>query len=149
MAVRFCRRGSVVLWSEGLRPTAGSPFFETIRATQARFAEHLARNADEICAYILGEHGKRYSAAGATKMMRCLGFAYKKPQSLQAHADAIKQAAFVADYDALMTGLRPDEMVIFSDAVHPEHQSQPAHGWFLKTQKIALKGTSGRKRLNI
>ena len=82
-------------------------------------------------------------------MMRRLGFAYKKPQSLPAQADAIKQAAFIADYDAPMTGLRPDEMVIFSDAVHPEHQSQPAHGWFLKTQKIALKGTSGRKRLNI
>ena len=48
-----------------------------------------------------------------------------------------------------MTGLRADEMVVFSDAVHPEHQSRPAHGWFHKTQKIALKATSGRKRLNI
>ena len=42
-----------------------------------------------------------------------------------------------------------DEMVVFSDAVHPEHQSRPAHGWFPKGQKTALKATSGRKRLNI
>jgi len=42
-----------------------------------------------------------------------------------------------------------DEMVVFSDAVHPEHQSRPAHGWFPKSQKTALKATSGRKRLNI
>ena len=41
-----------------------------------------------------------------------------------------------------------DEMVVFSDAVHPEHQSRPAHGWFPKSQKTALKATSGRKRLN-
>jgi hypothetical protein len=33
--------------------------------------------------------------------------------------------------------------------VHPEHQSRPAYGWFPKIQKIALKATSGRKRLNI
>jgi len=33
--------------------------------------------------------------------------------------------------------------------VHPEQQSRPAHGWFHKTQKIALKATSARKRLNI
>jgi len=40
-------------------------------------------------------------------------------------------------------------MIVFSDAVHPEHQSRPAHGWFPKTQKTAIKATSGRKRLNI
>ena len=86
--------------------------------------------------------------------MRRLGFVYKKPQSLPAQslpaqADEIKQAAFIIHYEALMTGLRADEMVVVSDAVHPEHQNRPAHGWFPKTQKIALKATSGRKRLNI
>jgi len=40
-------------------------------------------------------------------------------------------------------------MVVFSDAVHPEHQIRPAHGWFPKGQKTAPKATSGRKRLNI
>lgn len=48
-----------------------------------------------------------------------------------------------------MMGLGADEMIVFSDAVHPEHQSRPAHGWFPKTQKTAIKATSGRKRLNI
>ncbi len=36
-----------------------------------------------------------------------------------------KQAAFIAQYEALMNGLAADEMVVFSDAVHPEHQSRP------------------------
>jgi len=122
---------------------------EQERATQAHFTEHSARNADKVCAYTLAEHDQSYSASGAAKLMRRLGFVYKKPQSLPAQADEIKQAAFIAHYEALMTGLRADEMVVFSDAVHPEHQSRPAHGWFPKTQKIALKATSGRKRLNI
>ena len=81
--------------------------------------------------------------------MRRLGFVYKKPQSLPAQADETKQAAFIAKYEALMMGLGTDEMVVFSDAVHPEHQSRPAHGWLPKGQKTAIKATSGRKRLNI
>ena len=68
-----------------------------------------------------------------------LGFVYKKPQSLPAQADEAKQAAFIAKYEALMMGLGADEMVVFSDAVHPEHQSRPAHGWFPKAQKWPLK----------
>ena len=41
------------------------------------------------------------------------------------------------------------EKVLFSDAVHPEYQNRPAHGWFPKGQKTAIKTTSGRKRFNI
>jgi len=58
---------------------------------------------------------------------------------LPAQADEAKQAAFIAKYEALMMGLGADEMIVFSDAVHPEHQSRPAHGWFPKTQKPPLK----------
>ena len=43
--------------------------------------------------------------------MRRLGFIYKKPQSLPAQADEIKQAAFIDHYEALMTGPGADEMV--------------------------------------
>jgi transposase len=42
---------------------------------------------DEVCAYILAEYGQSYSASGAAKLMRRLGFVYKKPQSLPAQAD--------------------------------------------------------------
>ena len=114
------------------------------QALKSHFADHPSRNVDAICAYILAEYGQSYSAAGCAKLMRRLGFLYKKAQPVPA-----QQAAFIAGYEALMTGLRADEMVAFSDAVHPEHQSRPAHGWVPKTQETALKATSGRKRLNI
>ncbi|AGI74285.1 putative IS630 family transposase [Octadecabacter arcticus 238] len=119
------------------------------QAVRAHFTAQPARNADEVCAYVLAECDQNYSTSGAAKLMRRLGFAYKKPQLLPAQADEAKQAAFIAKYEALMNGLTADEMVVFSDAVHPEHQSRPAHGWFPKGQKTALKATSGRKRLNI
>ncbi|MCP3971727.1 MAG: IS630 family transposase [Rhodobacteraceae bacterium] len=122
---------------------------EQERVLKAHFTEHPARNVDEVCANVLAEYGQSYSPSGAAKLMRRLGFEYKKPQLLPAQADEAKQAALIAQYEALMTGLGANEMVVFSDAVHPEHQSRPAHSWFPKGQKTALKATSGRKRLNI
>ena len=118
-------------------------------ALKEHFSDDPARNTDEVCAYILAEYGQSYCASGAAKLMHRLGFVYKKPQSLPAQADEAAQADFIAAYEALMTSLRPDEMVAFSDAVHPTHQSHPAHGWFPKGQKTALMASSGRKRLNI
>ena len=50
---------------------------EQERATQAHFTEHSARNAYEVCAYILAEHGQNYSSTGAAKLMGRLGFVYK------------------------------------------------------------------------
>ena len=35
------------------------------------------------------------------------------------------------------------------DAVHPAHNSMPAHGWMRKGKKTDLKSNSGRQRLNI
>ena len=113
------------------------------------FRDNLPINTHEICAYILAEYGQGYCPSGAAKLMHRLGFVYKKPQSLPAQANEAEQEAFIARYNGLLNGLADDEMVVFSDAVHPEHQSRPAYGWFPKDQKTAIKTTSGRKRLNI
>lgn len=127
----------------------GHLFATQERALAEHFISNPARSADEICAYILAEYGQSYCSSGAAKLMHRLGFTYKKPQSLPAQADEAKQEAFIAAYDALLAGLGHDEMVVFSDAVHPTHQSRPAYGWFPKGQKTALKTSSGRGRLNI
>ena len=119
------------------------------QAVKDHFSEHPARDVDEVCAYILSHYGQNYSPSGAAKLMRRLGFEYKKPKLLPSQADEAKQAAFIASYEALMRRLCADEMIVFSDAVHPEHQSRPAHGWFPKGQKTALKASSGRNRLNL
>ena len=119
------------------------------RAVKDHFSEHPARDVDDVCAHILARYAQSYSPSGAAKLMRRLGFEYKKPRLLPSQADEGKQAAFIASYEALMRSLAPDEMVVFSDAVHPEHQSRPAHGGFPKGQKTALKAASGRRRLNI
>ena len=115
----------------------------------AHLADRVYRDTGEIAAYIRARFDVAYSHSGAIKLMHRLGFAYKRPASLPAQADEAKQAAFIAHYEKLLRNLAADETVYFIDAVHPEYQSRPAHGWVKKGQKVALRRTSGRQRINL
>ena len=112
-------------------------------------SQNLHRTTNEICAHIRKTYDQEFSRPGAIKLMHRLGFEYKLPKGLPAQADEAAQQAFIDAYEALQRTLPEDEVIYFADGVHPEHQSRPAHGWIKKGDKVALKRTSGRKRLNI
>ena len=113
------------------------------------FRDRPPKTTDEVRAVIEKLFDVTYSKSGAIKLMGRLGFCYKKPKALPMGADEAAQVAHIEAYEALLNGLESDESVVFADAVHPEYQSRPAHGWFPKDEKVAIKATSGRKRLNI
>ena len=74
---------------------------------------------------------------------------YSKPKTLPRVANEDKQAEFIAFYQNLMTKLPADEAVYFADAVHPEHQTNPAYGWMLNGSNPAVKTTAGRCLVSI
>ena len=123
--------------------------FAQEEALKKHLTEHPHLKAGEICAYILAEYGQNYSASGAAKLAKRLGFVYKTPVALSTQADEEAQQAFKDWYEGLLNSLLPNEKILFLAAVHPEYQSRSAHGWSPNDQKTAIKTTSGRKRLNI
>ena len=123
------------------------------RAQEAELTAHLAerpyRDTGAVAAHIRATYGVSYSHSGCLKLMHRLGFEYKRPESLPGKANEAEQAAFIAAYERLLRGLEDDEAVYFADAVHPEYQSRPTHGWVKKGDKLALRRTSGRQRLHL
>jgi transposase len=115
----------------------------------AALEERLCRDTGEVAAHIQAIYGMTYSHSGCIALMHRLGFEYKRPKGLPAQADEVKQAAFIEGYEKLLRGLADDEAVYFVDAVHPEYQSRPTHGWVKKGDKVALRRTSGRQRINL
>ena len=122
---------------------------EQMAELSARLGERLMRDSGEVAAYIAARWGVVYGHSGCVALLHRLGFEYKRPESLPARSDEARQAAFISRYDQLLNGLAADEVVSFADAVHPEYQSRPAHGWVCKGDKVALRRTSGRQRLNL
>ena len=122
---------------------------ERMAELSARRGERLMRDSGGVAAYIAARWGVVYGHSGCVALLHRLGFEYKRPESLPVRSDEARQAAFISRYDQLLNGLAADEVVYFADAVHPEYQSRPAHGWVRKGDKVALRGTSGRQRLNL
>ncbi len=128
---------------------AGHLSWEQEAELSAHLGARLYRDTGEVASHIQASYGVRYSHSGCLKLLHRLGFEYKRPESLPAQANEAKQAAFIAGYETLLRGLADDEVVYFADAVHPEYQSRPTHGWVKKGDKVALRRTSGRRRINL
>ena len=109
----------------------------------------LFSTSSAVRAHILARFGIEFSRSGLIKYLNRLGFEYRKPKGLPARANVAAQQAFIKGYERLMTGLCPDEVVYFADAVHPEYQSRPAYGWIRRGDNLAIRRTSGRQRLNL
>lgn len=114
-----------------------------------KLEEEVFTSSAQINALVVSLFGVSFSRSGMIKLLDRLDFEYKKPKGLPRGASVAAQEEFVRQYEALLNGLMPDETVYFCDAVHPEYQSRPAHGWVRKGQKLAVQKTSGRKRLNL
>lgn len=123
------------------------------RCQEAELVETLSAklfvSTAAVTAHVEARYGIAYSKPGMIQLLHRLGFDYRKPKGLPAKADAAAQEAFVAYYDKLLNRLEPDEVVYFSDAVHPEYQSRPAYGWIRRGDKLAVKRGKGRERMNL
>ena len=98
---------------------------ETLLTTH--FTDSPARTTDKICACILTQHGKSCCSSGAAKLLKRLGFTYKKLQSMPAQADEAKQKVFIAHHEALRPNWGLTRWLCFG--YRPSHKSKPAHLW--------------------
>lgn len=152
----FTTDGAAALRAFGWKGSAG----KLSRCQEAELVETLSArlflSTAAVRAHVEQCYGIAYSKPGMIKLLHRLGFDYRKPKGLPAKADAAAQEAFVAAYEKLLNRLEPDEIVYFIDAVHPEYQSRPAHGWIRRGDKLAVKKgpfdklrMRGRQRMNL
>ncbi len=90
-----------------------------------------------------------YTPRGMGKLLKRIGYTYKKPKLVPGKANAEKQLEFLDDYHLINESLGANDVIYFSDAAHPTHNTMPAYGWVKKDVRYELKANSGRERLNI
>lgn len=146
---RFVAEGRASLDMNTYKQREGHLDREQETALKVHLAANPPRSTNEVRDHIRRIYEQEFSRSGAIKLMARLGFEYRKPVPLPAVANEAAQEAFIREYETLLNGLPDDEAVLFADAVHPEYQSRPAHGWFPEDSNPAVKTTSGRQRINI
>jgi transposase len=112
--------------------------------------ETVPTSTNQVGAWIRRNFDVSYTRSGLVKLLAAAGFVFRKPQVVPRTIDAEAQRRFIREYETLLNGLRPDEAVMFADAVHPDHQSRPAGCWTRKAgPAVAVAANSGRDNVNV
>src|SRR5690606_30872969 len=99
--------------------------------------------------YIKEEFDTEYTVSGICKLLKRLGFVYKKPKLVPGKADTEKQAIMAEKLVKLVKNLKCESKVFFVDGVHPTHNTGNCRAWILKGQEYELSANTGRQRINI
>ena len=98
---------------------------------------------------ILAQTNKPYSVSGMTKLLKRVGFSYKKFVNLPAKLDTEKQTKFIAQYEEIAKNLTQKCAIFFMDAIHPQHNTHTTNAWLAKGKPTYILSNTGRNRLNI
>jgi|SRR6516165_2288765 transposase len=121
-----------------------------ISVLKAHMAKQLYMTSRAVCDYVQKTFGHAYTPNAMTKLLKRLGFSYKKPKRFPAKADRTAQETFLKEtLEPLVGQASEDTPLYFMDAVHAQHNSVPAYGWFLKGEETFLKSNAGRARVSI
>jgi transposase len=103
----------------------------------------------DICAYVKVAFNKLFSISGMTKWLKANNFCYKKPHAVPAKADKQQQDDFIQLYESLKLSKKSDEIILFADSSHPQHQTRLTYGWIKKGVRKSEKMTACQKRVNL
>lgn len=111
--------------------------------------EHLLlttyRRTSEISKYIKENFNVKYENNSVRRLLKSLGFSYKKPKKMPAKASKEKQKKFLNQYN----GFKSHGPVYFMDSTHPRHCPVMGYGWIKKGIDKFIPCNSGRAHLNI
>jgi transposase len=110
---------------------------------------HVYLTAKDVAAWVADTFGVAYTASGMTALLHRLGFVYKKPKLVPGKADRQAQEAFLAEYEKINQNKGESDVVVFMDAVHPQHNPVLGYGWIKRGEDAEVPSNTGRRRLNI
>ena len=136
-----------------LKPENGGSQSNLDDEQTAKLISHLEQttylHAKAISTFVEKEYGVQYTVSGMIKWLHHHHFHHKKPHGVPAKADSQKQEAFIVKYNELKDTIKPDEIILFSDSTHPQHQTKLSYGWIKKGIRKSEKMTACQKRVNI
>lgn len=103
----------------------------------------------QVIAWIEQQWGVKYSLRGIHKLLKRLGFSYKKNRLVPSQADPELQRQFVQWLAGLRARMGPDDLLLYSDAAHFKHNAEAGYAWSLKGEPHLIPANSGRQRYNV
>ena len=149
---RFTERGDIEAYLQNdFRGSTAALSDAQIMQLCDELNDRLYRNSAEVREYIRRTFGLKYTRRHVRRLLKSLGFSFKKTTSVPAKADPLEQERFLREElePLLRRTHERSEPLYFCDASHPEHNTRPAYGWIARGYRFCIETTSGRHRVNL
>lgn len=138
---------------EKLKPISGGSSSKLNEQQTIEIIAHLEKNTypstKEIIQYIQVAYDVSYTQQGMHDWLKNHKFSYKKPKGVPAKFDKLQQEAFIQKYEELKANLKPGEVALFIDSVHPTQATKITCGWIRKGVEKMIATVAGRSRINL
>ncbi len=123
---------------------------EQQQALKIELTTHIYVTAAQVAAWIEAQWHVAYTDSSSLhKLLKRLGFTYKKNRLVPSKADPELQRLFVRWFQGLCQRLGPEDRIYFGDAVHFKHNAEAGYAWSLKGAPHLIPANSGRQRYNV
>jgi len=131
---------------QGSRPKL-SP--EQQQALKVELTLNIYATAQQVIAWVQQQWRITYDVSGMHKLLKRLGFSYKKNRLVPSKADPELQRRFVHWVAGLRLRMGPDDLLMYSDAVHFKHNAEAGYAWSLLGSPHQIPSNTGRQRDNV
>ena len=122
---------------------------EQQQALKVELNTTIYATASQVIAWVEQQWGITYELSGMHKLLKRLGFSYKKNRLVPSQADPELQRQFVHWLEGLRMRLGPDDLLLYGDAVHFKHNAEAGYAWSLKGDPHLIASNTGRQRYNV
>ena len=111
--------------------------------------ENIVSNCKMVIVFLKDQFGKDYSHSGIQQLLHSLGYVYKFTKQIPSKMDAKKQSEFKEYYEEFRKNLTENQLILFGDSVHPQHNTSATKVWIKKGEEKLIPSNTGRDRINI
>jgi transposase len=122
---------------------------EQLKAVETQVENNIVQSAQTVQQWIQTQFTVSYSISGIHALLHRLGFTYKQSKPYPSKMDSEAQELFKEMYETAEGHLKEGVVVLFADAVHPQHNTHSVGVWVKKGEDKWIPSNTGRKHLNI
>jgi transposase len=131
-------------------PYQGKLNSEQLAMLAGEITSGLYSSCAQINDWIEKQFGFAYSESGLRSVLNKLGFTYKKTTSVPGNLNVAEQLTYLEQMEPFLSEVEPDrEVVVFMDAVHPQHNTRSDYVWAKRGEDKEVRSNTGRNRINI
>ena len=109
----------------------------------------IIQASEQVKQYIKDQFDLNYTIQGTVNLLHKLKFVYKSTKNIPSKYNPENQEKFKEFYELLEKDLPNNQAILFTDACHPQHNTEPTRVWVKKGQEKVIKSNTGRNRINI